>query len=410
MPKARSSRRRRKPIKRITCGAYTLTVQSIDKPPYKFAVVRRHKGRSKRETEYFVDDKLALAKADAWEEEAGNVGAVAASTLTPSLKRDVMNWRLALEPFGKGIGDAVAFYLDHLKATRTSRPVAEIAEKLIAKKQKDGMRPRYLHSLRNCYDRFCLTFGERIMSEITHENVEDWLDGLDVGVITFNNTKRYLNILWSYALKQKKGWANENIIKAIDSRKDDEERKISYLTLERARGLLDVVRAEMIPYYSLGLFAGLRDSELQKLDWHSVNLQTGYIKIEAHVSKTRRMRLVPISQNLAAWLRPFVKASGPVAPENCDERKKQTKRDFELAGFEPLESNVLRHSFGTYRMAQVKNIGQVSEEMGNSPNVVKTHYQVSVPFEHGDQFFGIFPPAAGESNILPMIAENSKAA
>jgi len=36
--------------------------------------------------------------------------------------------------------------------------------------------------------------------------------------------------------------------------------------------------------------------------------------------------------------------------------------------------NALRHSFGSYRMEQIKNEGQVALEMGNSPKVVKDHY------------------------------------
>ena len=375
----------------------------VAKPPYAFAVTRRARGSSKRETQYFREKREAITMAESWLTEAGNVGAVAASTLTASLKRDVMNWRLALEPYGKGIGDAVAHYIEHLKKTRTSRPVAEIAAILIEKKERDGARPRYLHSLRNCYDRFCLTFGERMMAEITGEEVEGWMDGLDVSKATFNNVKRDLNILWSFALKQRKGWTDENIIKGIDTRKP-EERKTTFLTLERVRGLLYVARREMLPYYALGLFAGLRDCELERLDWHSVSLQTAYIRIEAHVSKQKKVRLVPISKNLEAWIRPFVKTSGRVVPKNYVQLKKSTKKAFELEGFAPLEDNVLRHSFGTYRMAQTKDIGLVSEEMGNSPNVVKRHYQACVIYEHGAEFFSIFPREAEPANIIPMRA------
>lgn len=385
-----------------------MTVQDVEKPPYAFAVVRRQRGSSKRETEYFREKGVALARAEAWAVEAGNVGAQAASTLTASLKRDVMNWRLQLEPFGKGIGDAVAYYIEHLKKTRTSLPLAEVAEKLVAAKQKEGMALRYVNSLRNCYARFGETFGERLMSEITHDEVETWMDSLGVSKLTFNNLKRDLTILWRYALKQRKGWVDENVIAQIQTRKETqkekEEKKITFLTLERARGLLQVAENDMLPYYALGLFAGLRDSELQRLDWRAVSLQTSYIKVGAHVALKTGERLVPISENLAAWLRPFVKAGGPVAPKNCDERKKQTKRAFERAGFAPLENNVLRHSFGTYRMAQTKDIGLVSEEMGNTPNMIKNHYKAAVPYELGDQFFSISPGEGATANIIPMRA------
>jgi hypothetical protein len=45
--------------------------------------------------------------------------------------------------------------------------------------------------------------------------------------------------------------------------------------------------------------------------------------------------------------------------------------------------------------------------MGNSPSVVKRHYQKAVPFEQGDEFFAIFPEIAGESNIVPMVSEKT---
>ena len=36
--------------------------------------------------------------------------------------------------------------------------------------------------------------------------------------------------------------------------------------------------------------------------------------------------------------------------------------------------NGCRHSFGSYCMADIKNVYQVAEEMGNSPAMVKKHY------------------------------------
>ena len=41
---------------------------------------------------------------------------------------------------------------------------------------------------------------------------------------------------------------------------------------------------------------------------------------------------------------------------------------------DPWNPDQLRHSFGSYRMAQTKNAEEVSHEMGNSPAIVLEHY------------------------------------
>jgi integrase len=396
MPKKKQTTRRRRPIKRIPCGAYTVTVQAIDKPPYEFAVVKREKGSAKRQTEYFIAKCEALTQAEAWAKEAGNVGAQAASTLTASLKRDVMNWRHSLEPYGKGIGDAVAFYLEHLQATRSSKSVRDVADALIALKKSKGRRPRTLHEMVNKYDRFCLTFGKRMIGELTEAEVESWLDSLNVGAVTWNNERRNLNRLWNFAVADSRSWATANVIAKIEP-KTEEELTPGILTIEQTRALLNAADESMVAYYAIALFGGVRDYEIQRLDWRSVNLLTGYITLETSVAKTKKKRMVPITPNMKAWLLPVARSRGPVAPDNVDEAKKQT---YKRAGITTWTHDATRHSFGTYEMARTKNIGLVSEIMGNSPGVVKRHYQTAVEFELGDEFFAIMP--GDKSNIITM--------
>lgn len=51
----------------------------------------------------------------------------------------------------------------------------------------------------------------------------------------------------------------------------------------------------------------------------------------------------------------------------------------------------LRHSYASYRIATVQNIGQVSLEMGNSPQMIHTHYlDLKMEGEAGE-WFGLYP-------------------
>jgi hypothetical protein len=53
--------------------------------------------------------------------------------------------------------------------------------------------------------------------------------------------------------------------------------------------------------------------------------------------------------------------------------------------------NASRHSFGSYRMAEIKNAFHVAEEMGNSPAMVKKHYFQAVTKAEASRFWSICP-------------------
>jgi len=64
--------------------------------------------------------------------------------------------------------------------------------------------------------------------------------------------------------------------------------------------------------------------------------------------------------------------------------------------------NALRHSFGSYRMEQTKNEGQVALEMGNSPKVVKDHYFEIVDEQAARDYWNIKPLPRDDRKIVAM--------
>ena len=134
-------------------------------------------------------------------------------------------------------------------------------------------------------------------------------------------------------------------------------------------------REAMVPYLAIAAFCGLRAAEIARLDWSEVHL-TGaehFIEVKASKAKTASRRTVPISDNCAAWLAPFAKESGPVCP--FERPDKQCFYYVGPAAKVEWKRNGLRHSFISYRLAQIKNVHQVSLEAGNSPQMVFAHYR-----------------------------------
>jgi integrase len=142
-----------------------------------------------------------------------------------------------------------------------------------------------------------------------------------------------------------------------------------------------------LSFVVLGLFAGVRPMEFRKkfkgapavnLEWSDV--KPDGIEIRPELAKTGTGRVVPIHSPLADWIE-FIRKrrrvlAGPVLATG--KRGGGWRKHWEQfrANHWPHKWHVdlLRHSYGSYRMAQIKDAERVSHEMGNSPDVVLRHY------------------------------------
>lgn len=386
MPRAKKTARR--PINRERLSGLTITVQRSKKPGYAAAVVMRRDGKRVRER-YLHTVGEAEGLAQQWGIEAGNTGAHAAASITDADKRFLMDARQILTPYGKTLRDALDFYVEHLASKHSSRPLREVVDALLLHRQKKGKSARYQDDLRLKLTRLEKDFVGRTIAEIGQDEVEHWLDSLAVAPVTYNNFRRVLHLLWAFA--KTKQWVRENVVGDIEAQTVRAERP-GILTLLQTRALLIAADDAILPYLAAALFGGLRDAELKRLDWRAVEFLTGYIRISATVSKTGRERLVPITDNMRAWLEPVARARGPFTPSNSRKLLEDARTAAEITEW---PHDATRHSFGTYEMARTKDIGHVSEVMGNSPAIVQKHYKAAVPFELGAQYFDIVPDIRG---------------
>ncbi|TLD71720.1 hypothetical protein FEM03_06160 [Phragmitibacter flavus] len=380
----RSSQHSRKPIYRKRFGGVTISVQRCKKPGYEAIAVIRRDGAI-LEQKYCGTQAEGKALGEKWAIGAGNLGAEVAASVSESEQRRFLEHKNSLAPFGKTVCDAVRFYLEHLRAKHSSRMIEDVVDALLIKKQKKKVSKRYQEDLQNRLTRFQTSFAGREIAEIEKSEVEEWLESLNVEPVTYNNYRRLLNVLWSFAHDQQ--WAQGNIITRIDPRNVKAEPP-GILSVESVRKILQAADVAAVPYLSIAFFGGLRDAELKRLAWKDVNFHTKHIRIRATVAKGGRERLVPLSSNLQAWLEPYKDTQGLIAPSNLRTLLDRAKQKAKLVEW---PHDATRHSFGTYEMARTRDIGTVSEIMGNSPAVVKRHYQAAVQFDLGDEYFSIFP-------------------
>jgi integrase len=284
---------------------------------------------------------------------------LAAFSLSESLRIEAIECQGKLAAEGHTLRNATAFFLDNLRKVNSSCSIETAAAELLAARKTDGCSKRYLDDLRVRLNRFAADFKDQPLAAISARDIDDWLRALVVCGVTRNSFRRRLSTLFGYA--KKRGYAVSNPIEDVERAKEQSP-TVGILSPAETQRLLENAQPEMVPFWAIGAFAGLRTIEVQRLSWEEVDLPRGFIEVKATKSKTAARRLVTIQANLQRWLLPFRQSSGPVSPTNFQVRAKEDRDHAELG--RPWPNNALRHSFASYHLAAFKDAAKLALEVG----------------------------------------------
>jgi integrase len=308
-----------------------------------------------------------------------------------------------LAEYGKTVADAVQYYLAYLRAQARSIPIAAVIEELHAVKKAAGLSKRYQLDLKMRLSKLAEAFPDKLASEISTKDLDAWLSDLGLAPWTRNTFRRDARTLFSFAVKR--GYCERNPAEGTEIAKAI-EKPVQIFTTDEVQDLLKKCPNDMIPYFAIGCFAGLRSAELAKLDWSEIRLNEGHLEVTAAKAKTRRRRLVHLSDNLIAWLKPYEKPVGRVVVNNLPRRLRAACRGagYGKPGSEdkeekalgivlrrPWPTNAMRHSFGSYHLAKHKDAAKLALEMGNSPEMIFAHYREVVRPAEAEKFWAITP-------------------
>jgi integrase len=291
-----------------------------------------------------------------------------------------------LVKFGLTVADAIKFTLDHYRRQAASAPVDEVIRQLLESKKAAGRAESYLYLLALNLRKVSEHFRGRMISTITTNEIERFLAELSVAPETWNTIRRDCVTLWSYAIKAR--FAQENVAKAAERAKRVDEPPGILKPHQAAALLAESKDDDLLSFHAIGLFGGLRVAEIKTLGWSDIDLAGGFIHVGAKVSKTRSRRLVPILDNLKAWLEPIAKTSGPIVGPNLRKRHEAARL---RAGIKEWPDNCMRHSFVSYRLAATGNAPQTALESGHDQAVLFKHYRELVRPKDAEQFFSIRP-------------------
>lgn len=301
-------------------------------------------------------------------------------------------------PQGSTIADAVKSLLENSRANIVPKSCPEIVDEFLDRKRRNdfGKRAgtRWLGSLGQQLRVFANYFKCPLQS-IRSRQLDDWIRSIDAGGRTRKNYLGAIGGLVSFAKIQGYLRTDWNELQRIPVPQPEPLKIVLYTPDEMVR-LLGRLDDGMIPFVVCAGFAGIRHAEMNRdgpvLDWKDVDFENKIIRVKADVAKTKKERLVKMSDNLVAWLRPHARPAGPVCTvANTSNALCKAKRKAGIKAGRNETRNSLRKSFISYSTALGGNIETVSGEAGNSQAIAQRNYLIARMKKDADRWFAIRP-------------------
>lgn len=339
---------------------------------YKLEVPASLSASGKRERYFYGDEKAAIKHAAAIRKAYHERG-TKAGIIPPALAEEALKCQELLAPLGATLLDAVRDYVkrhQHAGARLlVSEAWAEYEDGLIRNGRSDATITDYKRDRRALPDSFlCLR-----VADATEDRIAQALDAC--------TSKR--GKTWNRRLREVRAVLRAAVrieLKPASIRRKDPE----ILSSQQATAVMKEAVAEgcAVPF-ALMLFAGIRpEGEISRISWS--NIRENHIEVTGEESKTTDDRHIPISDNLAEWLRG--QRDEAILPTNW-KRKYQAVR--KAAGVEGQD--VLRHTFASmfYRL---HGEHETIAAMGHTSfKTTERFYKRAVSIAEAQAFFMIAP-------------------
>ena len=323
-----------------------------------------------------------------------------------TLAAAIEEWASARRTAGSiPLSDAVRFYAANRADLFPTRSNVQAAAEFSVSLKRKGVSDIYVRNATASLKRFTDAVSGNI-ADVTVTDINRFLDGLKkLGPVSKNGIRRNIVTLFVFAKKQ--GYLHPDRKTAAEQTESfkEPETEIKIFTPEEMESLLLTAHARILPLIAIGGFAGIRSAEVARLEWQDIKWDRGHIEIAGKKAKTAARRLVPLSDNLKAWLAPWRGETGPILTiTDASGALGDTAVKAKIPG--GWRQNALRHSYISYRVALTGDVARTSLEAGNSPRMIFRHYREIVDDEAAKAWWSIHPPEGWQPPWLkPSIRE-----
>ena len=227
--------------------------------------------------------------------------------------------------------------------------------------------------------------GQLRLSAVTRNRVQDLIDGLvadGLAASTVRNAVLPLSAILRRAVEREELSASPTARLSLPKDRPGRDRVVEP---REVAALLAALPERHRVLWASALYSGLRRGELQALDWETVDLAAGILRVESSWDRVAGLvapksrsgeRAVPIPQALRRELaahrlrrgggRGFVFSEGGQRPFDPSNALRAARRAWSRAGLRPLGFHECRHSYASLMIAAGVNAKALSSYMGHS--------------------------------------------
>lgn len=357
-------------------------------------------GRSKRWglkiRKGFNTEKASLDYARKIEDEISSKGASVASNVVYQ-NTDIEKLIERLKPFDTTLNDVVAAFIrdaeKNFKAALIP-PIKDLTKVWESEKTKNKLVPVSHRTTieYKSYEKFIRhSLGTFQPADVTRKQLEKILSGVNAGQLTVKKYLQYFKNFFNWCIGH--NYTSTNPTKGIKVSIPKREVVIySPVQVETLLRFVEEKHPSMLGYYCLCVFGGLRPSEAQRVEWADLNFSGKEIFVKEDGKTGLRRFVLKDTSTLWVWLE-HIKATMPDVPLNPISNHIGLQRDIRRECGLSWSQDVLRHSFGTYYYRLIRDLNQVSFDMGNSVVVCKKHYVKHCEQSSMERFWALHPKA-----------------
>jgi integrase len=235
-------------------------------------------------------------------------------------------------------------------------------------------------------------FGPRIAEEITEIDWQRWIDELARAGLSRSTIAKHVSAasgIYAWASAPSRRLVPRNPLRLVELPPNDEKPRLRVALAPEAAALLAALEPEDRLPYAIAFYAGLRRSEIYRLEWDDVldgdEIATRVL-VRRSKSEAGTQRRPPIADNLrtvlaAAWERQGRPSTGKVVNRSVMSGKiaRRVEARWEAAGLNRITLHECRHTYASLLMAAGYTIKELMEFMGHADLQMVSRYVKLLP-------------------------------
>ena len=266
---------------------------------------------------------------------------------------------------GLSLDAAIGFFESHYREEIETLAIATAVEYFVESRHHLAKQTQSFY--RECMGLFKKLDPNTPVHRIDVRQLEVLL-GKYSNVNSYRTYQRGISVFFNWCVRHH--YALENPCDRLDALPADTS-QVSILSLEEVKRLLRAAmlyhEGAMAAYVAIGLFAGLRPSEIQALQPQSI--KEGYIVVTGGKMRRKTNRRVPIPDILKTWLEVYPFQG---VPSGYSYKMKKLK---EATNAERWVQDILRHTSISFQLERDQDEARTAFNNGTSRQMMERHYR-----------------------------------